>query len=320
MNRQTMSDASTENDDQRIIGLDDVAEYTPGECQYSLRADSDSFMINQWFFPHVLEDVPPLLARNHHGLGLLISGSIKGNFQHNGGRWGNAALDNKHWIMGPAKGNAMDWRWKANSPENIPLSVIDFHLAPKVMEDMATQALDIDGKSAIEMPHKLNVRDQQLEKLALYIFNESKKDNPYGQLFIDTAAQLFSVHLLNNHCIMTNKRVIQESKSTLTSDRFKKVKDFIEEHIQEDLSLPELANSVNLSVYHFSREFKQTTGCSPYQYVTQRRIDKAKHLLATTSLPIDHIAWQVGIKRLSHFSTLFKRSVGVTPTAYRKNV
>ncbi|MGS2717217.1 helix-turn-helix domain-containing protein [Eionea flava] len=314
-----MNDRALKETSAELVNLDNLTEYVPGECDFSVRSKSDSMMVNQWYFPQVLEDAPPLLARNHHGFGLLISGSIKGSFQHNYGKWKKAELGNNQWIMSPAKGNAMNWRWKADSPEDVPLSVVDFHLSPKVMADVASQALDIDGDSVIELPHKLNIPDKQLGELALYILSESKKNNPYGQLFIDTAAQLFAVHLLNNHCSTPNKILKNEYTNKLSSDRCKKVTEYIEEHITEDLSLIELANAANLSVYHFSREFKQTTGCSPHQYVTQRRVEKAKHLLATTSLPIDHIAWQVGIKRLSHFSTLFKRSVGVTPTTYRKN-
>jgi Transcriptional regulator containing an amidase domain and an AraC-type DNA-binding HTH domain len=83
------------------------------------------------------------------------------------------------------------------------------------------------------------------------------------------------------------------------------------------LHLSELANLVKISSYHFSRMFKQSTGVTPHQYVTQCRIEKAKQLLKKPDLSIKYISQQVGFHDQSHFSKTFCKIVGLTPKKYR---
>jgi AraC family transcriptional regulator len=73
-------------------------------------------------------------------------------------------------------------------------------------------------------------------------------------------------------------------------------------------------------MYHFSRLFKQSTGLSPYQYVTNSRIEKAKRLLVQTEEAINQIGQQVGFPNQSHFTNVFRKAMGVTPKAYREKV
>lgn len=97
----------------------------------------------------------------------------------------------------------------------------------------------------------------------------------------------------------------------------KKVKAFIEEHLDENLTLSELAGVVNISKYYFSRLFKQSVGVSPYRYLMQQRIEEAKRLLSQTDWPIAQIALRTGFGSQSHLSKTFKKFTGISPSAYR---
>jgi AraC family transcriptional regulator len=103
----------------------------------------------------------------------------------------------------------------------------------------------------------------------------------------------------------------------LSPQRLQRVRDYVEAHLDDDLSLTVLANVACLSPYHFSRSFKQATGVGPQRYVIQRRLERAKGLLRRTSQPLAQIAQEVGFADQSHLSQIFRREVGMTPGRFR---
>jgi AraC family transcriptional regulator len=92
---------------------------------------------------------------------------------------------------------------------------------------------------------------------------------------------------------------------------------FIDSHLDDDLTLPHLAETLCVSPHHFAHVFRQAIGVAPHQYVIRRRVERAKELLDTTAMPIVEIALAVGCANQSHFSALFHRVAGLTPHAYR---
>jgi AraC family transcriptional regulator len=92
---------------------------------------------------------------------------------------------------------------------------------------------------------------------------------------------------------------------------------FIDSHLDDDLRLPHLAETLGISPHHFAHVFRSAIGVAPHKYVIRRRVERAKELLDTTNLPIVEIALAVGCANQSHFSALFHRGTGLTPHAYR---
>ena len=93
---------------------------------------------------------------------------------------------------------------------------------------------------------------------------------------------------------------------------------YIKEHMSEQLSVGEIAGSVGLSVYYFTRLFKKRTGFSPHEYVTHMKIDRAKYLLRTTNDTIREVAYAVGYQSEHNFSMSFTNKVGLSPGKFRK--
>ena len=103
----------------------------------------------------------------------------------------------------------------------------------------------------------------------------------------------------------------------LTPSKLQLTTAYIQAHLAHALSLVELAAVTQTSPPHFAHLFKQATGQTPHQYVIQCRMERAKHLLTGTTLPIHEIGTRVGCADQSHFTALFRRYVASTPKAYR---
>ena len=99
--------------------------------------------------------------------------------------------------------------------------------------------------------------------------------------------------------------------------RLRRVTDYIEAHLAEDISLRDLAVVAGLSTHHFGEAFKASTGTSPHRYLIERRILRAKELLLGTEQSIVEIALAVGFASHSHFTDNFRKLTGATPSRFR---
>lgn len=103
----------------------------------------------------------------------------------------------------------------------------------------------------------------------------------------------------------------------LSTERLKRVVDYIDGNLIKSLTLDEIAKIAALSPFHFSRAFRKSTGMTPVRYVWSRRVEKAKDYLKKDYAQLAPIAYACGFSSQSHFSTLFKRATGLTPAQYR---
>jgi len=100
----------------------------------------------------------------------------------------------------------------------------------------------------------------------------------------------------------------------------RRVAEFIEEHLGDEVSLSDLAQLVRLSPFHFARAFKQSFGVPPHRYHIGRRMERAKDLLAVTGLSVTEIGIDVGFRETSSFTAAFHKFTGHTPSDYRRHV
>ena len=93
---------------------------------------------------------------------------------------------------------------------------------------------------------------------------------------------------------------------------------YAEAHLAEPLTVEELAGAACLSTFHFARAFRAATGRTPHAWVTERRVARARRLLADPALPLAQVALAAGFASQSHFGQVFRQEVGATPGAYRR--
>lgn len=108
-------------------------------------------------------------------------------------------------------------------------------------------------------------------------------------------------------------------KGSIGNENIKLAIGYIKSHFAERLTLDILSREVGLSKYHFLREFKSCTGCTPISYINSLRCDHAKKLLSDGAQSIREVGESCGFENFSYFSKTFKNSAGCTPSEYAKS-
>lgn len=111
---------------------------------------------------------------------------------------------------------------------------------------------------------------------------------------------------------------MQEGRYYIAPSRMRSVMRLMDTRLAERITLPDLAEAANLSVFYFSRMFKKSVGTSPYRYLIDRRCHRACELLVRTDAGIVEIALACGFASQQHLTWAFRRYLGTTPAEYRR--
>jgi AraC family transcriptional regulator len=133
-------------------------------------------------------------------------------------------------------------------------------------------------------------------------------------MYVESAAGVIAQRLLR----LGRRRSIPRPRAGLRASVFERAKEFLHDEMSRNPGVAELAAAVGMSVDHFSRMFKRSTGVSPHQYLCNLRLERAKLLLADDRAPIIEIAYEVGFSNPSQFSAFFRKRTGLSPSAYRR--
>jgi AraC family transcriptional regulator len=194
-----------------------------------------------------------------------------------------------------------------------PLDNMGITLDPDFIERAAVE----NGFAAgFEFAELYKQSDPLIEHLGLTLLAEADSATPSGRLYADSLIQTLTLHLLTNYG--TSRALVRSVSGGLSGYKLRRTKEFIEEHLEDDLSLAEISAAAGLSQFHFARAFRRSTGSTPQQFVTQRRIERAKELLAKNDLPIVEVSLRTGFKNQSHFTSLFRKFTSLTPKMWRE--
>jgi AraC-like DNA-binding protein len=133
-----------------------------------------------------------------------------------------------------------------------------------------------------------------------------------GRAYEETVGQTIITRLL-----MTRRSA--PTVNPLPKWRLRRVHEFVQASIGEHITLRDLAATANLSRMHFAAQFRAATGCRPHDYLLQQRVECAKAVMSSDTMPLAEVALSVGFQTQSHFSTVFKRITGDTPGQWRRS-
>jgi AraC family transcriptional regulator len=167
----------------------------------------------------------------------------------------------------------------------------------------------------VEVIESCAPNDPVINGVGMALLAELESERLGGRLYAESLANVLAVHLLRHYTssVQQDRRLV----GGMSRRKLELVLNFIEANYDRDLSLAELASVAGISTFHFSREFKKTTGKTPHQYLMKFRVDQAKMLLAKSEMPLIEVGLRSGFSHQSHFTRLFHRLTGTTPQAYR---
>jgi AraC family transcriptional regulator len=249
-------------------------------------------------------ETPEYTAENHEicvyvGQPIIYTQTIQGKMRSQSCIYGDM-------IIYPA-GLTQKLSWNKNA-ETIQLS-----LKPELL---AQACQDCFAPEKIEIIPQFKLRDPLIQQLALTFLSELQHSSPDNSLYIDSLSNTLCLHLLRHYNI--SPTVVDDNYDGLPGFLLRRLVEYIEANLAQNLTLVDMAQVVNLSTSHLNRLFKQSQGISLYQYVIHCRIERAKQLLKRQQLTIAEIATQVGFADQSHLTHHFKRYVGVTPKTFRQ--
>ncbi|GAB2873840.1 AraC family transcriptional regulator [Paraburkholderia jirisanensis] len=194
-----------------------------------------------------------------------------------------------------------------------PMHFIHLYFLPAHFTQRAIRELDREPRE-LTLADRTYFEDARLANLCLSLANDAWSDAD-GRLRANETAHEALTQLLR---VQGVNRAGVALKGGLSSATRRRLRDYIDAHLTQALTLGDLAQVANLSEYHLSRMFRLSFGKPPHAWIAQQRVERARALLRHTGLPLAEVAAQCGYANPSHFSHRFREAVGAAPIVYRE--
>jgi AraC family transcriptional regulator len=182
-------------------------------------------------------------------------------------------------------------------------------LSPALVQDAAA-AMGLD-RNAISLAPQAAVRDVEIERIGFALKAELEAGEPNGRPYVEGLGLALAARLVSR---CADGRPAGRPHATLSPRRMRLVTDYVEAHLDQDLSLHHVAAIAGLSVSHFKALFRRTAGLPLHQYIIHRRVARARALLIEGDLPISLVALEAGFAHQSHMARHMRRLLGMTPS------
>lgn len=191
-------------------------------------------------------------------------------------------------------------------------SLCGIHIDKTFMQDVA---MDICGSPNIIFSNDSFVVNHDISMLVRLLLEELKYKQPGHEFMIENLSLLIAGSLVRQvkHNLPSKPHNIPRGKA----ENIKKVIDYMNENYTAGISCTELSKLINMDKFGFIRSFKAQTGKTPYEYLLDLKIEKAKKMLRLNGYSITEISMLCGFSSHSHFTSTFRKKTGVSPTEYR---
>ena len=209
------------------------------------------------------------------------------------------------FLVSQNQSHQLEWR----KPAELTL----FYLHPSFFARAINDSIE---NNHLEICDRHSLVDDTLIREVGVIFRYLRSSEiPVERLYVENLANLLAVHLLKKYL---NYNVKSQSYKKLSQQKLKRILEYIEINLDQKITLSDLAEIAGVGKFYFCRLFKSTVNLTPYQYVLQQRVERAKRLLKYSNLPICDVSLECGFSSQSHLTKHFRNMVKVSPMNYRK--
>lgn len=206
--------------------------------------------------------------------------------------------------------DGQDGHWDINGP----VGVSHVYLTQERLQACAD--IVAEGRT-VELVRRVGQEDLAAGRILELLSQESVTADTASRLFVEQAIDLLCLQLVRGHSSFGSLAPAPPRRG-LADWQLKRVTAYMREHLEQAISLEELAGLVGLSRFHFCTAFRLATGQTPHGWLTALRMGRARELLAEPRLSITEVALSVGYQTPSSFAATFRRSERVTPSAFRR--
>ncbi|WP_207885704.1 AraC family transcriptional regulator [Pseudomonas sp. 30_B] len=207
-------------------------------------------------------------------------------------------------IMSANQENAWEWSSAIDS--------LHVCLDPQVLRRTAREA----DFPAFELNDGIGLENPAIYNIGLGLLDELHGNKPGSRAYVQALTQTFCLELLRGHCNLLTEE--PDERLALSPHKLKAALDFVEASLAQNISVEDIATAAHSSPCHFAHTFRKAMGVSPYHYLLQRRIERAKVLLRETDARISDVALATGFSSQSHFTACFHRTCREPPGRFRQ--
>ena len=151
------------------------------------------------------------------------------------------------------------------------------------------------------------------------VLNELSEQTATSRMVAEMSSLMLATRLIQNYVDRNLIDRITGAARSLDHARMRRVLDYIDQNLEEEFTINDLAQVAHLSVFHFARMFANTIGMPPQRYVSQRRLEAAKKMIGAGRLPLSEIAFRSGFSSQASFTRAFRRATNMTPGEFRQH-
>ena len=203
-----------------------------------------------------------------------------------------------------------------------PIALIDkpFHSVHFYLPRAAVNAIADDANATrigeLAYTPGAGVRDETMSNLAHTMLDALERPDHASRIFVDHVTLAVATHVAHAYGGMST--VVRPIRGGLAPWQERRAKEILNANLDGEASLKDIARECGLSISHFSRAFRQSTGMAPHRWLVQRRVEAAQALLADSRMSLSDIALRCGFADQSHFTRTFSGAIGSSPNAWRR--